>query len=275
MLLNAQSSLRLCSAFLWHASNSICHEPVIFLVGGPRCGTTLLKQVLGSFPEICSVEQESTCLFLLRPRSWHRRYLSAEPGGLDERQWETPDDPVAVFSRIAAGRRQATDSAFFLDKLNTVFLHRPGFYVRHFPNAKFLVISRDARDAVASAATHVYLKTHSIERMAVIWNRFFTFAQQLQQIQPAYSVSYEQLTRNPEETVASIAGFLGVPFDAEILRPDRYRPDTRMSSTEGFWRLRDPISPVSVGRYKDRLSKSQIELVESTCATGMRQLGYV
>lgn len=259
----------------WQLGPGTCKQPVVFLLGGPRSGTTLLKQILGAFPEICTIEAESTSLFLLRTRNWHKQWigdaLGASTGDL---VFKGSASSTIAFDRLASALLKQTRATYFLDKLNTVALHNPKFYVRRFPQGRFIFIVRDPRDAVASAGTHIHLKTQSVSKMARTWNAFVNFAEDLQQLCPVHCLRYEDLTRNPEETVSMICQQLEIPFSPDRLNPDTYAPKKNMTRTEGFWRLQEPISPKSVGRYAERLSEDDIARIEKICAHGMTRWGY-
>jgi hypothetical protein len=85
-------------------------------------------------------------------------------------------------------------------------------------------------------------------------------------------VRYEDLVREPEQTVEAVCASLGERFEPGMLRfyertPAHYR------GLPHHQRLFGPLDPGFVGEFR-QLSDREIEAVEERCAVGMDALGY-
>jgi hypothetical protein len=85
-------------------------------------------------------------------------------------------------------------------------------------------------------------------------------------------VRYEDLVREPQQTVDAICASLGEQFEPGMLRfyertPDHYR------GLPHHQRLFGPLDPRFVGEFR-QLPDREIEAVEERCAVGMDALGY-
>jgi hypothetical protein len=60
-------------------------------------------------------------------------------------------------------------------------------------------------------------------------------------------ISYESLTREPEETIRKMVNFLGLEWDENCLHPER---NHRPVSTPSLWQVRQPLYQTSVSRWK-------------------------
>lgn len=89
------------------------------------------------------------------------------------------------------------------------------------------------------------------------------------------ALRYEDLVRAPEKIFDKIFKFLQIPFDAAVLRTDRYvngaglpwKQNTNFKPASGF-------STKSIDRWKTVLKGEEIALIESLCLPEMSYLGY-
>jgi hypothetical protein len=108
-----------------------------------------------------------------------------------------------------------------------------------FPHARMLYMIRDPREVILSRAIKRHKKRHlkrrgnlaawkatkASRRPAIRyldeWERSLMAASDIAQAFPdrILTVRYEDLVSNPQETMKSVAAFLGIPFDEVLLRP--------------------------------------------------------
>ncbi|HEY1629731.1 MAG TPA: sulfotransferase [Rhizomicrobium sp.] len=130
----------------WRARKSGATKPVhAFLVGFPRSGTTLLETVLGSHPDIETMEERDALLDAATT-------FTGSDEALDRLAAISPDEAERfrdAYWKAAGAFGHAADKAVFLDKmpLNTILLP---IVAKLFPDAKILFALRDPRDVVLS-----------------------------------------------------------------------------------------------------------------------------
>jgi len=148
----------------WRATVGPRPRPLVFLLGYPRSGTTLLEQVLESHSAIHSFEETGAFI-----QASHKAF--GRPLLRGERPWDVINtaDPAACqrarqwyfeyLNRLGAPRDPST---LLLDK-NPGLTGHVHIIARLFPEAKFLVMVRDPRDICLSAyQTQVVVSPFSV-----------------------------------------------------------------------------------------------------------------
>ena len=196
--------------------------PPIFVVGCPRSGTTLLRVILDSHPSIsCGPESR----FLYGMRGIEERNWSTLVGfGLSLDEWHANVRSLfEAFHRRYADHQgkarwadKSPDYALMLDYVDTLY-----------PRSQIVHIVRDPRDVID--AWRRFYGVKSVPRAARAWVRYVRSAHEFAVNHPADRVlelRYEDLVRQPEETLRALFAWLGEPWDDEVLhfadRPHRF-----------------------------------------------------
>lgn len=74
-------------------------------------------------------------------------------------------------------------------------------------------------------------------------------------------VRYEDLVREPEETIEKVLSFVDLPFHLDVMRHHQLHSGTAIGETD---RSR-PIDPTSVGRWKSFLNASDLQIIDALC----------
>ena len=239
----------------------------LFLLGVNNSGTTLLETLLGRHPQISKLPQEGQYLSRALPR----------PNPMKLRRLWT--------ERIEAFRKSAGDGGglsatrlkwdwlchypvdgrprFLMEKSppNTV---RAPWLQHHFKPASFLAVTRSPY-AVAEGIRR--REGHSIERAARHW----TLANQimlddLDQIDDALLLSYEDLCAAPSKEMTRVTGFLKIdPYPEKFLRES-----LPIHNVTGHASLIKDFNESSL----ERLSADDIRTIEDIAGEVMRRLGY-
>ena len=194
----------------------------IFVVGCPRSGTTLLRVILDSHPSI-SCGPESRFLWGMRgieERNWST--LSGFGLSLDEWHANVRSLFEAFHLRYAEHQGKARwadkspDYALMLDYVDLLY-----------PDAQIVHIVRDPRDVID--AWRRFYGPKSVVRAARSWVRYVRSVHDFAASHPGDKViefRYEDLVRQPEETLRSLFSRLGEPWDDGVLqfadRPHRF-----------------------------------------------------
>jgi Flp pilus assembly protein TadD len=191
----------------------------VFLLGFYRSGTTLLRQVLASHPEIVALEERD---FLLGPAA---AYLS-DAAGLARLIALSDDELAAERDTYWQKIRDAgvdLGGKVFVDKqpMNTIKLP---LIARLFPNARIVFVVRDPRDVVLSCFRRHFevnaamFDLLTLEGTAEFYDAVMQFADLMQPLFPeAFIVhKYEDMVADFDRSVSSLCDHLCVPFSSAM-----------------------------------------------------------
>ena len=221
---------------------SRAHIP-IFLVGCPRSGTTLLRDMLSMHPGI-SIPRESHVL----PRLY-RAY--GDPGNAFEarrlagvllslefiRLWAPKLDPDSfgdcrsfreVVSRVYGAWARNAGKSRWGDKTPQYVAEIPTLR-EIFPESRFIHIYRDGRD-VALSWIDAPFGPNNVYVAASDWRHFVTEGRRAGRSLPPgtyLEVRYESLLEEPEATLRRICEFLEEEFHPQMLKPERMQGNWR------------------------------------------------
>jgi hypothetical protein len=270
-----------------------------FLVGCARSGTSILGEALGSHADVDYIFEASPLWNALTPpRPDHRLRPADIDAELATQIYEQLALQATDSSRAAPGT--ATENAtppLWLEK-NPKHVLRILFLATLFPHARFLHIIRDGRDATASLMFrnrgeqwgHLEIpgwrkllerfpKANHI-RCATQWTEAVRTARtDAQGLEPGRycEVRYEELVREPEATLETALGFLGLqPDDGTRGFVTKIQDETR-----GSYHARKQIRhfvdnhPRRIGRHTENLTSAQLKDVLDVCGDLLRELGYM
>jgi hypothetical protein len=259
---------------LWRINPSICRVPTIQLLGAPRSGTTLLKNILASHSQIRSTSSEGTGLFMFRDIFSRPSGLSSDMTELDYQCFlMSSTDIVSLYENIVRNYSDSGNSVF-LDKANVIGFYNKNIYLKNIRNAKFIFMVRDPCGMVASGSSHVHLRSYSSESMAHTWNRFAVFAKQVEAVHPVHVVRYEELCNNPTKIVAELIDFLELGEEPIVNSDDRINRGLSMADTDGFDRLSEKIDVKSLLKYENILDLEEIKKIRKITSEISRYYGY-
>lgn len=260
-------------------------RPPIFIVGNPRSGTTLLRLMLTCHPRI-GIPPEGGWLVQMYPKyhnvlidqtniegivsellltpkveEWKLDYSIL----MDDLENNMPEDYSSFARRIYAHYISRSGKVRWGDK-NNYYLYHIKTIARIFPDAVFLHIVRDGRDVACSyrdlrnvKGEYAPMLPSSACIAAYDWTKNIRQIQsgiQAVGLQHAYTIRYEELVQQSENTLKEICGFLGEDYDERMLafaeqnRANKLEPDTYMA-----WKslTRDPVTESRVGRWRHEM----------------------
>lgn len=236
---------------------------LVFICGALRSGTTLLRLMIEGHPRL-SNPGEMDFLFEPPPR---------RNGAYDMKAYEAEVSRNRVFAgqklRIVSGLDYEEQIRDFIRQLRkpgkrlTINIHRHFDRIPSiFPQARFVHLLRDPRDAAKSAigmgwAGNVY---HGVDHW-INSERSFAALEEKTPRQRIFRIKNEDLVRDPRKILSELCGFLGVAYDNAML-------DYPLRSTYG------PPDPKLVEQWRDSLSAREIGLVEGKTAQMLAERGY-
>ena len=261
----------------------------IFIVGGPRSGTTLLRNMLNRHPAIAICRETEFFHWV-----YARRRTFGDLSRIPNRQ-------RVVKEYLATRRihRMRLDLAALEKTLlqegssyQALFLSLLGFFARArgrrrcgektphnalvaemlcqwYPGASIVHILRDPRDAVASMLRMPWAPGN-IRSNARSWLRFNLAAWRMR-FSPRYLlVRYEQLVTQPEEQLRRICGFVGEEYSPAMLLPN-WDPTADLP---WFKRAEETVTTERLGKWREELTPDQAALVEWVVGPNMQMFGY-
>jgi hypothetical protein len=265
----------------------------IFIVGCPRSGTGLVRDLLRSHPRL-SFPPES---HFIPPfyRAWGDPGSDREASALGRRilglrrvrAWHVELEPEAfagcrsfaavvdvIYSAFASGEGKAR----WGDKTPHYVTEIPTL-LRLFPRARVVHVYRDGRD-VALSCVGAPFGPNNVYVAAVTWRRYVRAGRAAgREAAGSYAaLRYEDLLRDPRATMSALCEFLGEPFVEDVLRPDlgarrlwvlRRDPDARRSLAAS-----DSILQTNHGRWRDAMDGRDRALFEWVAGDQLAELGY-
>ena len=206
--------------------HSVASRQILFVGGCPRSGTTLARAMLDAHPDVHCGEETRVIPRVLGLRTmWrtsfieHKRLLEADISD------KLLDEATAAFvSEIIVHHGEPAE---FLCNKDPLVLSYMGDVVRMFPNAKFVLMIRDARavaySIVSRNVTISGVDHRSYLSAAEFWNKVMTtttrdctrFGKKR-----CLMVYYEKLVQSPREWMEKILDFGGIPWHENVLHHD-------------------------------------------------------
>jgi hypothetical protein len=204
---------------------------MLFIVGSPRSGTTMLERILSSHSMIQGGPEPHLLTPLAHLGPWAKvdkapydHVLAAESQRLFIEQLPNKQqdywDACRAYCDVLYGRYLATSGKqICLDKTPAYALILP-FMMRVFPDAKYAVLTRHPLATFSSFANSFfdgdYQAAHTYNP---ILNRYVpAIAAFLRQIEvPFFHVRYEELVKQPEAWLEKVYAYIGVPFEKETI----------------------------------------------------------
>jgi len=290
------------------------NQPV-FILGNPRSGTSLIRLMLTSHPDVVIPPESGFIVWLHEHFSgWScqdadsaARIAQFVDALVQCRKFDTWEmDPEGLRGLIARERPASYGELCRLvyyayaekfKKAPTVWGDKNNFHVHYgkllagiYPGARFLHIVRDGRDVACSYREVMSLQTRSpyapsvpteIRQIAREWTGNIENVELfLSEIPPNLSkvIKYEDLVCHPESVLSDICEWLGILFDGSML--EYHNENRRLGLEPGQlldWKKKtlEPVSVSSVGRYLSLLSTDEIHEFEVLAKAVLVRYGYV
>jgi sulfotransferase family protein len=282
-------------------------SPMPVIVGVPRSGTTLLRMMLDSHPDIAippetgflpaladlNPEQDaskSAAEIITTFHTWTDFGLDAEMfrERLERRAPITPADAARTFYEMYSARLGKTQWG---DKTPT-YGSTIDRIAALLPEARFIHIIRDGRDVMVSVRGLWFRPGDTVEACAEDWMNRLSRTRELGAAVPHYmEVRYESLVKHPARTLEEICRFLDLPFEPQMmtyyqrsaLRLDehqaRYAANGELLISKAD-RVRNqqfvmkPPQEDRIDRWKTALTADDVRRFEAVAGDWLDRLGY-
>jgi hypothetical protein len=265
----------------------------LLLLGVSRSGTTLLRVILDRSPGI-AIPDESFFVPLLARR--HGRVIDVDRF-LDDvarlavvRDWGLTVDDVAPRVRSGMPTGEAVAAVFetyaeaagkprWGDK-TPMYMRHLGLLERLFPDAQYVHLIRDGRDAALSflelpegTYTRTWAHPTTTAQFACLWQREVGDARALGRRVGAaryHEARYEELVADPERVVRGICAFSQLPFELAMLD---YAGAVDVSAKPHQQRLLTPPT-TGVRSWREDLASEEVAAFEASAGELLSELGY-
>jgi hypothetical protein len=214
---------------------------MVFVLGLPRTGTTLVEQILGAHPQVFPAGELATLGALAHEAAG----LGHNPG---------PRELADLGRRYLAALPAASRGALRVtDKMPLNFRYL-GFLQAILPGARIVHCRRDARDVALSCFATDFIDpalgfSTRIDWLAAyvrLYEEVVTRWQERIEV-PTMMLDYEALVHEPEVWIRRLVDFAGLPWDDACLSFHRQR---RVAATASHAQVRQPIYTRSIGRWR-------------------------
>lgn len=279
----------------------VLKEKPIIMIGAERSGTTLVMAMLGCHPRI-AVPEVVWYYSRFRPYLYTYGDLSKDEKfrtlaeemvfGLKTPFWGMKVNPRTIVDEIISDVKEKSFAGIYC-AMHERFAHEAGnkprwgektpynlFFVKEiledFPNAQFIFITRDGRDASADYLESAFGPTNifcaaevwkKCQNAVVPWRKKLTPAQWM-------DVKYEELVKDPEKVLKQVCDFLGEKYNPAML--EFYKTDLAKArgATKDHKPLGHATSEKYIGIYKELLSLREQRIFTTVAGKELAEAGY-
>jgi len=212
--------------------NSEMSSGPLFVVGMWRSGTSLLYALLNQHPQIglmyeCDMLTLSPLFLIPRKSSWWLKKVDSWNGALTRHKIDLGAIPENITDlpnafRAVAQQYASKEGATVWGCKSPTYYDCMNQFASWYPHAKFIVIWRDPADVcrsiVRAAEKASWFARPGMDLRAILgYRRMKQEADSLKRHGAAiYELQYDDLVAKPAETLQSICGFIGIPFDSKM-----------------------------------------------------------
>jgi len=249
-------------------------ERMLFIIGTPRSGSTMLERMLESHSEIYGRPEPHLMTPLAHLGYWGNvdkapfdHVLAAESTRqfVDDLPNTEADyyDACRAYADTLYGRMlEPTGKRYFLDKTPAYGLVVP-FLAKLYPNAKFIVLTRHPLGIFSSFANSFFDGDYQLaQEYNPLLDRYVPVMAWFLRERPVpmIHVRYEDITREPEKKVREMLEFLDLPFEENCVEYGRQQPEVKgLGDPLGVKKHTRPVTS-SIAKWAEELAYDQTKL---------------
>jgi len=280
----------------------VLDEKPIMMIGAERSGTTLVMAMLGCHPRI-AVPEVVWYYSRFRPylhtygdlaRDENFRTLADEMvHGLKTPYWGMKVNPRTIVDEIIDSVRERSFAGLYCAMFERFARENGGkprwgektpynlFFIgeilEDFPNAQFIFITRDGRDASVDYLESSFGPTNifvAAEIWAMCQNAVKPWRKKLAPKGQWMDIKYERLVREPLTVLQEACDFLGEKYNPCMLEFHKTNLAKARGATRDHKPLGHPVSDKYVGIYKDLLSRRDQRIFAHVAGKELVEEGY-
>ncbi len=208
----------------------------IFIIGLPRCGSTLIESILSANESTCSVGESG---------SFRKALIWAEKSNLENGL----DGLQSVYNKLT---NKTSPKEVIIDKKLSNYIYTP-IIARHIHNCKVIYCHRNPLDHILSiyrthfGSKHTY--SSSLSDCCEVLISQHTAIEEYSKAFPnkIYKIDYNKLVLNTIDEITSLISWLGWDIKQSYFKPHLV---TKCVNTASLIQVRSPINSRSVDVYK-------------------------
>lgn len=272
-------------------------EPLFFLLGVARSGTTLVSLMLNAHSQIAipyeshfivpyfhqyqgderfqndAFRKEIIGLLLEEKyvKQWDREV------GLEDINLQKCDSLKGCISQLFMAYAKKNHKRYWADK-TPAYINEIHVLHNLFPNARYIHLVRDGRDVALSLSRQFFGPNDLINALRY-WERSVDTAQRMLKMIPpnrSLQVRFEDIANDPSREMESISRFLEISFEPEIINAHTKTAKKYVGKyiQQHHEQLQKPISTKNTEKWKRFLSKSEQALAYEIAGRKLDDLGY-
>ncbi|MBA1338688.1 MAG: Tetratricopeptide (TPR) repeat/Tfp pilus assembly protein PilF [Pelagibacterales bacterium] len=236
--------LRQLSRLENNANKSDIELKPIFIVGVPRCGSTLVERIITSGNKFIPLGEETGVLgHFLPSKLSEKKSLNFGPAS------DLRKDLFSIYSKKNLVHKKydytftdkSLDNFFYLELIKDIY-----------PKAKIVNCKRDTLASIMSIFQNnltVLAWTHNLDNIFKYFDNYFKIIEKFSKEYPKmiYHLDYDKLVKNPKEESKKLMDFCDVPWDTKCL--EFYKRKDLFSKTASNIQIRQAIYKSSSDKY--------------------------
>jgi tetratricopeptide (TPR) repeat protein len=231
------------------AKSSTRDRDPIFVLGMPRSGSTLIDQIISSHSKVDGTQELPNIIKIAAELNTNNQNNYPEVlKELDESKLSNLGKDYILETAWAR------DSApFFIDKMPNNFIHI-GLIKTILPNAKIIDTRRDPMDTCFSCFKQFFARgqlfTYSLEDLGNYYTDYIRAMNHWQNVygKDIYTVHYDNVINETEETIRELVDYCELPFEKECLE---FYNSSRPVKTPSAEQVRQPIYKSGLNYWKN------------------------
>tara|TARA_Y100000590_G_scaffold389572_1_gene464692 strand:+ start:1025 stop:2791 length:1767 start_codon:yes stop_codon:yes gene_type:complete len=216
----------------------------IFIVGVPRCGSTLVEKIIGSGTQFVPMGEETAVL----ENFVNQKILEKKSLNLGEAS-NIQNEITSIYKNRGLVSNKSNN--IFTDKsLNNFFYLN--IIKEIYPKAKVINCKRNVLSSIVSIFQNNLSElawAHDLENIFKYFDNYFKIVEKFNKENPGiiYNLEFEKLVNNPEEESKKIMDFCELPWNKKCL--EFYKRKDLISKTASNIQIREAIFKHSTNKY--------------------------
>jgi len=245
------------------------HKNLVFLVGFPRSGTTLLDTILRSHSKT-KVLEEKPYLINIRHKFFRENTLDKISNISENQIYKLQKE---YFNSFNYSKEKITIDKF---PLNLIEL---GFIKKIFPDSKIILALRHPFDTILSCVltsfkmNEAMANYENLETTAYFYNEVFNlFNAYKKSLNLQYhTIKYENVVNNFDFTIKNLVSFLNLEYESALNNYYSTAKKRAKINTPSYYQVVEPIYNRSINRYKNF---PEINKIESLISKWIKEFDY-
>ena len=215
----------------------------IFIVGVPRCGSTLVEKVIASGSKYIPAGEETGILSsYIKKQIFQKKRLTLKKEDFETQLFEKYEQKELVKEKSNyTFTDKSLENFFYISLIKEIF-----------PKAKVINCRRNELSSIMSILQNIQVKNpwaHDVENIFKYFDIYIRKIDNFHKIYPnfIYELKYEKLVNSPEEESKKLMKFCELPWDKKCL--EFYKREDLVSKTASNIQIRKAIYKHSPDKY--------------------------